>query len=44
LAQEEASCVVFGMPKAALRLDAAERSITPEAVVPIILAVATGPR
>ena len=25
IAQDEASCVVFGMPKEAIRLDAAER-------------------
>jgi two-component system chemotaxis response regulator CheB len=43
LAQEENSCVVFGMPKAALLLDAAERHVGPDAVAPIILD-ATGSR
>ena len=37
VAQDEASCVVFGMPKEAIRLEAAERSVPLDEIPQIIL-------
>jgi two-component system chemotaxis response regulator CheB len=36
VAQDEASCVVFGMPKEAIRLDAAERIVSLQAIAGLI--------
>lgn len=36
LAQDEASCVVFGMPKEALRIGAAERAVPLDGIAPLI--------
>jgi len=40
LAQDEASCVVWGMPRAALALGAVERVAQPEEMAPLIVAAA----
>ncbi|MGI4857617.1 MAG: chemotaxis protein CheB, partial [Janthinobacterium lividum] len=37
LAQDEASCVVYGMPKAALRCEAADGSVPLDGIAPEIL-------
>jgi len=39
IAQTKASCVVYGMPKAAMELDAAVDSLSPEAIAPALLKV-----
>jgi len=40
LAQDESTCVVFGMPKEAIRLDAAERIVPLENISHAILSCA----
>jgi two-component system chemotaxis response regulator CheB len=42
LAQDEATCVVFGMPKAALNMGAAERALPLPRLAGAALALATG--
>jgi two-component system chemotaxis response regulator CheB len=38
IAQDEASCVVFGMPKEAIALGAAQHVLSPSAIAPLLLA------
>jgi two-component system chemotaxis response regulator CheB len=33
IAQNQASCIVFGMPRAAIAIGAVDRVLTPEAIV-----------
>ena len=40
VAQDEASCIVFGMPKQAIALDAAQLVLPPEDIIRLLLRVA----
>jgi two-component system chemotaxis response regulator CheB len=42
IAQDEASCVVFGMPRQAIELGAAQHVLPPEAIGMTLLRLASG--